>query len=192
MRLLRQPVRGDLTQLSRYFSQIARALVASVLAAGLPVAGIAATPTPQPKVTTVKQTIKPPPLPTKPLHATFIVETNKLGQVVRVRSTDPSKNPGFDAMTYGNALQAFIRRPDGTALAGVYKLIYDYSPQTKKVRRDVEMLQAGGVNPDARGAVNVELEKDAKWRAAEEAKTREAAKAKLPDFSQIVTPTPKP
>ena len=165
---------------------------ATVLACVTPGAGIAATAAPQPRATTIRQTIKPPPAPTKPLHSAYTVETNKLGQVVRVRAIDASKNAGFDAMTYGNALQAFIRRPDGTAIAGVYKLIYDYSPQTKKVHRDVEMLQAGGVNPDAKGAVNVELEKDAKWRAAQEAKAREAVRAKLPDFSQIVTPTPKP
>ena len=190
---MRQSVFGDLAQLSGDFGLRARVLAAATAFALLtPGAGTAATPTPQPRATSFKQTIKPPPAPTKPLHSAYTVETNKLGQVVRVRAIDPSKNAGFDAMTYGNALQAFIRRPDGTAIAGVYKLNYDYSPQTKKVRREVEMLQAGGVNPDAKGAVTVELEKDAKWRAAQEARAREAAKAGLPDFSQIVTPTPKP
>ncbi|MBV8602615.1 MAG: hypothetical protein JO359_13705 [Candidatus Eremiobacteraeota bacterium] len=170
----------------------------AALVAFAPAIALGATPSPSPKATprlvTVQQKIKPQ-LPTSPLHATYTVETNKLGQVVRVRSVEPSKNPAFDAMTYGNSLQAFIRHPDGTAVAGVYKLIYDYSPQTKKVRRDVELLQAGGVNPDAPGAVTVELQKDAKTQAADRAKqdaAKKAAASKLPDFNQIVSPSPKP
>jgi hypothetical protein len=168
-------------------------VVAAVMTLGTVNAAVAATPVPSPRETTVKTTIKPPPPPTKPLHASYVVETNKLGQVVRVRSVDASKDARFDAMTYGNALQAFIRKPDGSAVAGVYRLSYDYSPQTKKVRREVALMQAGGVDPDAKGAVLVEMEKDAKWRAAQEARAKEAAsKSKLPDFSQIVSPSPKP
>ena len=169
---------------------LALALLGALLLA--PCGTFAATTTPAPKMTTVKTTIKPPPLPNVALHAVYTVETNKLGQVVRVRQIDPSKNSGFDALTYGNALQAFIRRPDGTALAGVYKLLYDYSPSSKKVKRDVQLLQAGGVDANAKGAVTVEMEKDEKWRAAQEAKSREAASKKLPDFGQIVSPSPKP
>jgi hypothetical protein len=144
-------------------------------------------------MTTFKETIKPPPLPTRPLHATFTVETNKLGQVVRVRAVEPSKNPGFDAITYGNTLQAFIRKPDGGAVAGIYKLIYDYTPGSKNVRRNVQLLQSGGVNPDALGAVTVEMEKDAKRQAAEqkaEQTKAEQVKGKLPNFDQIATPKP--
>jgi len=74
------------------------------------------------------------PAPNVPLHAVYTVETNKLGQVVRIVSANASNDARFNTAMRGNALQAFIRRPDGTAVAGVYKLTYDYSPQTKDVR----------------------------------------------------------
>jgi len=174
----------------------AAALLALIVwcALGADVANAAPTPVPSPVATTYRKTVKPPPYPTKPMHAAYTVETNKEGQVVRVRSAETSKDTWFDTMTYGNSLQAFIRHPDGTAVAGVYKLIYDYSPQTKKVTRNVELLQAGGVDPNAKGAVYVELEKDAKWHAEQAAKAHPAptSNAKLPDFSQIVSPSPKP
>lgn len=153
-------------------------------------------PTPHPVLTTFKKTFKPV-LPTKPMHSAYVVEVNKLGQVSRVRSVEASKNAGFDAMTYGNSLQAFIRTADGTAISGVYKLIYDYSPQTKKIRRDVQLIQAGGVNPDAPGAVTVEVEKDMKRQsaaaqAAAAKKNQAKANTKLPDFNQIAPGSPAP
>jgi hypothetical protein len=57
-------------------------------------------------------------------------------------------------MTYGNALQAFIRTPDGSAIAGTYRLTYDYDPKTKLVRRGVGLVRSGGVDPNALGAVD--------------------------------------
>jgi hypothetical protein len=120
--------------------------------------------------------------PAVPLHAMYTVETNKLGQVVRVRSAQASSDPTFNKITRGNALQAFIRRPNGTAVAGVYQLIYNYSPKTKMVRRDVRLVHAGGVNPNAKGAVTVELEQHAHSKhviAPQPEKT-------LPDFNKIV------
>jgi hypothetical protein len=137
-------------------------------------------------------------VPIVPLHAVYTVETNKLGQVVRVVSAQATKDGRFNTVTRGNAMQAFIRRPDGTAVAGVYKLTYDYSPATKDVRRDVQLVHAGGVDPNAKGAVLVELEKAKSHPAAtpdplQEAKTATAAGANshLPDFSHIVT-SPQP
>jgi len=121
------------------------------------------------------------------LQASYVVETNKLGQVVRIRSSSPSKSGDFNTVTRGNALQAFIRRPNGTAVAGVYRLTYDYSPKTKMVRRDVTLLHAGGVDPNAKGAVTVELD-----REASAARARAEAAKNLPDFNKIVTPTAKP
>ena len=81
---------------------------------------------------------------------------------MRVGSAQASHDARFNMMTRGNALQAFIRRPNGTAVAGVYKLTYDYSPKTKMVRRDVKLVRAGGVDPNAKGAVTVQLEKAAR------------------------------
>ena len=138
------------------------------------------------------------PAPSVPLHAVYTVETNKLGQVVRVVSAQASRDEHFNTVTRGNALQAFIRRPDGTAVAGVYKLTYDYSPVTKDVRRNVQLVHPGGVNPNAKGAVTVELERNAKLHPLatadplQEAKRATAAGANshLPAFSKIVAPQP--
>ena len=91
-------------------------------------------------------------LPKKNEHTEFVVEGIKLGQVTRVRSGKSSDLPSFNAQTYGNALQAFIRTPDGKAIAGTYRLTYDYSVKSSRVRRDVTLLHAGGVNPNAEGA----------------------------------------
>jgi hypothetical protein len=42
---------------------------------------------------------------TVPPHAEFVVEVNKLGQVVRVESSNDSSDPTFNAKTRGNVLQ---------------------------------------------------------------------------------------
>lgn len=121
------------------------------------------------------------------LRAAYTVETNKLGQVVRISSSRLSSDQKFNALTRGNALQAFIRRPNGTAVAGVYKLTYDYSPSTHEVKRSVALVHPGGVNPNAKGAVTVEMERES---AAERARAQAARK--LPDFNKIVAPASKP
>ncbi len=119
-------------------------------------AASAATPAPAPAPAPTRinvESLQPKELaPKVHLHSEYIVEVNKLGQVARVRSVKPSKNPTYDAQTYGNALQAFIRTPDGNALAGTYRLTYDYNPKTMHVHRDVALVKAGGVNPNAQGA----------------------------------------
>jgi hypothetical protein len=137
------------------------------------------------------------PVPGVPLHATYTVETNKLGQVVRVVSANASNDARFNTATRGNALQAFIRRPDGTATAGVYKLNYDYSPKTKDVRRDVQLVHAGGVDPNAKGYVTLALSKSKALPGTtpdplQEAKRATAAgsNSHLPDFNKIVEPIP--
>jgi hypothetical protein len=96
--------------------------------------------------------------PVKQLHVEYTVEINKLGQVSRVRSVKPSHEESFDAHTYGNALQAFIRTPDGQVLVGTYRLTYDYDPKTTRIRRDVVLIKAGGVNPNAKGAATEMME----------------------------------
>lgn len=91
-------------------------------------------------------------LPKVPLHTSYIVQTNKLGQVTRVVTGTLSKSPTFNAQTYGNANQAYIRTDQNHAIPGTYKLIYDFNPKTARVRRDVQLMKAGGVNVNAIGA----------------------------------------
>jgi hypothetical protein len=118
--------------------------------------------------------------------------TNRKGQITRVRSGKESHDAAFNAITYGNALQAFIRTEDGDAVAGTYRLSYDYSPTTKMVKRSVELLHAGGVNPDAVGAVDDMAEVNKK-RMAEDARLYEQALKKLREKQKPAAPaTPKP
>jgi hypothetical protein len=86
------------------------------------------------------------------LHTEMIVEVNKLGQVSRVRSIKASHNVPFDTHCYGNALQAFIRTPDGNVVLGSYRLTYDYNPKTQRIHRDVALVKEGGVDPNRKGA----------------------------------------
>ena len=122
-------------------------------------------------------------LPKVPLHTEFIVAVNKLGQVTHIVSAKPSKDKPFNLHTAGNALQAFIRTPDGKAVSGTYKLTYDYDPKTTRVRRDVALVKAGGVNPDEPGAVTKMVEDVQKH-----AKTASPA----PERSAAMTPGPQP
>jgi hypothetical protein len=114
-------------------------------------------------------------------HARYIVEVNAKGQVSRVRSRIPSKDPTFDAITYGNVVQTFIRRSDGRAFAGVYRIGYDYSPKTGLIKRSVKLIQAGGVDASALGLVDV-------FRQLNEAN---AAKIKA-DMDKVRLPTASP
>ncbi|MGB8266990.1 MAG: hypothetical protein WCE44_11735 [Candidatus Velthaea sp.] len=121
-------------------------------------AAAAPTPAPSPQRTPYRidvTTLQPKAiLPKSRLHTDFIVEINKEGQVSRVLSGHKSGNLGFDEHTYGNALQAFIRTPDGQVVLGKYELKYDYDPKTQRVRRTVSLVSEGGVNPNAIGAVD--------------------------------------
>jgi hypothetical protein len=103
---------------------------------------------------------KQPPRPFMPhtpataVHTEFVVEVNRKGQVTRVRSGKSCPDLAFNAITYGNALQAFIRTPDGRSISGLYRLSYDYDPKTKKVARTVAIIHAGGVDANRLGAVD--------------------------------------
>ncbi|HMD01759.1 MAG TPA: hypothetical protein VKG44_02225 [Candidatus Baltobacteraceae bacterium] len=125
------------------------------------------------------------PIPFKPpasaQHVEYTVEANAKGQVVRVTSAKRSQDQPFNAMTYGNALQVFIRKPDGTAVAGVYRLTYDYNPANKMVTRRVSLVRAGGVDANAPGAMTV-IEEHNKRLLQAGAKPP----SPLPDFSAIV------
>ena len=70
---------------------------------------------------------------------------NTKGQVVKVKSGKGTKYATFNAQTYGNALQMWIRKPDGTAIVGLFSVSYDYDPTTQHVdRKTVTRCPAGG------------------------------------------------
>jgi len=158
------------------------ALWAGVLAFAL----LAATPAPQPARIDLTK-IQPKALqPKVPLHTEFIVAVNKLGQVTKIVSLKPSKDRTYNLQTGGNALQAFIRTPDGKAIPGTYRLTYDYNPKTALVHRGVALIHAGGVDPNAEGAVNVMME-DVKKRGL-----RPVSPPPGPARSAEMTPGPQP
>jgi hypothetical protein len=141
----------------------ALALLATAATPGAPAS--AATPAPKPKPAATAparvDVLKAQPkelAPKRALHVEYTVEVNKLGQVARVRTVKPSHDEGFDTHTYGNALQAFIRTPDGNVVLGTYRLTYDYNPKTLRVHRDVELVKRGGVDPNAKGAAESMME----------------------------------
>lgn len=141
-------------------------LRAALLAALATLTLLAATPAPNATPYRIDLTkIQPKTLlPKVPLHTEFVVAVNKLGQVTRILSVKPSKDRTYNLQTGGNALQAYIRTSDGKAIVGTYRLTYDYSPKTTRIHRDVALVRAGGVDPNAEGAVNVMLD-DVKKRA---------------------------
>lgn len=145
-----------------------------------------------------------PNLPTRPLHSAMEVEVNKMGQVVRIKDGTLSHDAVFDTMTIGNALQMWIRRPDGTALVGLYRVNYDYDPHTHNVARHVALISSGGNWGSDTGAATKMA--DAAKRETEEAyqrmkaeeQRRQAESAKhLPDINAavkraLVKPTSSP
>jgi hypothetical protein len=157
----------------------AAVLIASAAASAATPAPKQAQPAP-PKRINVEQITPKTLLPKKNEHTEFVVEVNKLGQVARVRSGKSSDFPPFNAQTYGNALQAFIRTPDGKAIPGTYRLTYDFDVKTSRVRRNVALLHAGGVNPNAAGA------------AADMMKIAAKNRNRTPPPGLMVTPGPAP
>ncbi|MEO6913773.1 MAG: hypothetical protein ABI182_07130 [Candidatus Baltobacteraceae bacterium] len=135
---------------------------------------LAATPRPLPT----------PNLPKAKLHTEFTVEVNAKGQVVLVKSGKSCKDLNFNAKTYGNVLQMWIRHPNGSATIGMYRVTYDYNPHTHAVDRGIKLLSAGGDWGNQLGAANEMLNAD----NARAAKARKA----FPSFDQIVGPSPKP
>ena len=162
-----------------------RAIALATLTILMPaMASAAKTPPPRPMPT--------PRLPDTQLHTEFVVEVNKMGQVVRVKSGKSCKNLTFNAQTYGNVLQMWIRRPDGTAEVGLYRVTYDYDSKTHNVARNVSLLKAGGNWANAEGAANnmVDIarrqnEKTATEQSAQKNRQEQAAK-NLPDINAIV------
>lgn len=160
----------------------ARALALATVVFALSAPAFAATPTPKPAKYPALHT------PTVPLHTEFVVEVNKKGQVVRVKSGKSSKDKFYNAQTYGNVLQMWIRHPDGTAEVGLYKVTYDYNPSTKKVRRDVSIVSAGGNWGDQQGAADEMID-----TANKQAKEAQSHGTQLPALDKIVaSPSPHP
>jgi hypothetical protein len=164
------------------------ALVAFALAASYAPASAATTPKPS----------TPPPivikLPNTPLHAEYLVEVNKYGQVVRVKSGKGSTSQPFNTQTFGNAQQMFIRKADGTAPpVGLYKVSYDYNPKTHSIKRsDPVLVSAGGSWADEEGAAN-KMVQDVQKAEQQEAKERQQESRNLPSLKDIIgSPSPKP
>jgi hypothetical protein len=163
---------------------------------------IAATPVPHATPYRVDLTKMQPKamLPKVPLHTEYVVAVNKMGQVTHIMSGTPSKDRTYNLQTAGNALQAFIRTPDGKAISGSYRLTYDYSPKTTRIHRDVSLLKAGGVDPNAQGAALQMIEDVRKHAKPHPGETPPPPLAKpepgnsvqhLPDLQQILkTPAP--
>lgn len=125
-----------------------------------------------------------------PLHTQFVVEVNKLGQVVRVKSGTDCKNLTFNAQTYGNVLQTWIRHPNGTAEVGLYRVDYNYTPANAKILRRVALIKAGGDWGDKRGAANDMIDQaNAQYKAWQ---AKQNAKPKLPSLNSIIKASPKP
>jgi hypothetical protein len=132
-------------------------------------------------------------LPKVPLHTEVVVEVNKLGQVVRVKSTKPCKVQSFNVQTFGNALQMWIRRPDGSAQVGLYRVTYDYNPKNQGVTRKISLVSLGGNWGNEEGAANVMM--DNARKQALEARHKAAEQSnKLPSLNEIRggSPSPKP
>ena len=125
-------------------------------------------------------------LPNVRLHTEYVVEVNKLGQVVRVTSGKVSRDNRFNLQTYGNAMQMWIRHPNGTADVGLYRVTYDYDPRTHTVRRGVALVKLGGAWGNAEGAAARMV--DVARRQAEDA----ASGKNLPPLDTIIRPTPSP
>jgi hypothetical protein len=159
-----------------------------VAAAAIALLGAASPPTPPPHSVDITKIQPKSLLPKVALHTEYIVAVNKLGQVTRVISGKLSKDKSFNLHTYGNAMQAFIRTTDGKAIPGSYRLIYDYRPKTATVHRDVALVKAGGVDPNALGAVPRMLEDVAKHHQA----GAKPAHTPGPVRSAEMTPGPQP
>ncbi len=200
LRGVRFGVRVAVTQLNLRTRWCCALLTALALSA-VPAVPVTAAPTPAPHPHAAPTW----PVPKVPLHCEIIAQTNAKGQVVSAKIDKPSPDKFFNAQVYGNALQAFIRTPDGHAVTGQFRLTYDYDPKSVDVKRQVAFIKAGG-DPDAPGAVSqmIEMAKKGQQHALEQQKAAaQAAQQKaaadaahhspLPDLNHILaSPAPSP
>lgn len=166
---------------------LAQALLLATLTT-LTLAGAQAA-TPAPKST---PRLVGPNLPKVPLHTEFLVEVNKKGQVVKAESGKTCKDYYFNEHTLGNALQMFIRKPDGSAIVGLYRVSYDYEPRTHGVFRNIDLVKTGGDWGDKQGAaLGMVSDANAQAKAWEEFQARQSKN--LPSLDKITgTASPKP
>lgn len=165
-------------------------ILAAIAAAPLPAFAAA---TPAPNASPHRIAIPPPTFPKEKLHAEYVVEVNKKGQVVKIKSGKGTKYGSFNAQTYGNALQMWIRHPDGTAVVGLYRVTYDYNPSNHHVVRHFALVSKGGSWANSEGAANVMM--DTAKKEAAEARKHPQPSPKLPGLNQITgkkTATPSP
>lgn len=172
------------------------ALIISCAALPAIAASTAAHPTPRP--------FPSPNYPNRHLHVELLVEINKHGQVVRVDHGTLSGDRTFDTMALGNAMQMWIRRPDGSAETGLFRVTYDYNPKTHAVTRVPSLVKAGGSWANKPGAATLiiadarrQLLALEKRLQAEQAKQRAKNEKNLPDINAAVRragvkPTPHP
>jgi hypothetical protein len=150
--------------------------------------------TPKPSASPHLIKIPPPHPPPVPLHAEYVVEVNHKGQVVRIKSGKGTKYPSFNSQTYGNALQMWIRKADGSAVVGLFKVTYDYNPKNHAITRHIALVSTGGDWGNQEGAADVMID-TAKKEAAQAAKLRQQQQPKLPSLNTITgakSPTPHP
>jgi hypothetical protein len=162
------------------------------------VLAIATTASPQPRP------LPTPDLGSRAMHAVINVEVNARGQVVTVTGGELSRNAVFDTMVIGNALQMWIRHPDGSADVGTFRVTYDYDPRTHNIRRTFALISRGGAWAHSPGAATKMIElaqretRDAYHRMLEQQKKRDAqAASHLPDINAAVkramsSPKPSP
>ena len=152
-----------------------------------------------PKPSGTPHPLPTPHLPTHPLHTEYLVEVNKKGQAVKVKPVLVSAMPGFNTMTFGNAQQMWIRKQDGSATVGTFKVWYDYDPKTHMISRNFSLVSTGGTWGDEEGLANQIIDlakKEAAQDAASQAAAEEKARKNLQNYqnlNQIIgQPTPAP
>jgi hypothetical protein len=152
--------------------------------------------TPAPKATSQPKAIPLPKAPPIALDTAFIVEVNAKGQVVRVeKAISKNQDLQFNAQTYGNVLQMWIRHPDGTAETGLYRVSYHYDPKTQKVSRSIELLKDGGSWANAEGAANRMMDiatREAKAAHEKQQGQQQQQNEHLPSLEQIIGPSASP
>lgn len=167
--------------------KVSHAVAFFVLLFAVPAVSAAATPPPSGSMAGMPA-IK---LPAVPLHTEFIVEVNKKGQVVKSKASKLSKVDTFNLQTYGNTLQMWIRKPDGSADVGTFRVSFDYDPKTKKVSRNITLVSLGGNWGDEEGAASYMI--DLAQKQLEEAvKKQQQQNESLPSLNQIRGRSPAP
>jgi hypothetical protein len=172
-------------------------------------AALAAAISAAPWIASAANRAKPMPMPTpnypnKAMHVRLLVEVNKHGQVVRVAHGTLTGDRSFDTMALGNAMQMWIRKPDGSAVTGLYSVTYDYNPKTHDVARVPSLVKAGGNWANKPGAATLivsdarkQVQKIEARLRAEKAKQQAESAKHLPDINAAVRramtkPTPRP